>query len=460
MLKLYLYRRVKGIHNYPKLVEDLTKHEDYLVDLGLSDIPSKQNFNYFLKSKVSNEVKSLLDFTAEEILATATRNKKILDIEIVKKNIRDYKNKAREERKVLNESTKLIKKLIYPQIKLNIAKNSRFTTKDLLDILVHIAQTHDFAFNGTKTFQDLYEDKDVPNGKTFLYHLKKLNSKEDIRKTFENITDVIFNFARKNYNLLNRRKLDIAYDIHKIPFYGKNAEYIKDSKHERGTSHFYQFLTVDIVVSGKRFTIDVIPIHPLDNVEDLLNESLERVKKKVRINRVYLDRWFANSKYIPKLGKLNYIMPIQRSEKIKAWMDKSRGIKARLIEDFKIGERKKKVKTNLYLVEDKEGVKHAFITNLKVPVLLSHYLYTWYGKRWGIETGYRLKAQDFKPRTTSKNFTLRLFYFLFSTMLYNLWVLTNIVVGTKLYGKVPGKPLITAKRFSIILYKVQLDSGG
>tara|TARA_Y100000034_G_scaffold132005_1_gene193992 strand:+ start:63 stop:1358 length:1296 start_codon:yes stop_codon:yes gene_type:complete len=431
-----------------------------LVDLGLSDIPSKQNFNYFLKSKVSNEVKSLLDFTAEEILATATRNKKILDIEIVKKNIRDYKNKAREERKVLNESTKLIKKLIYPQIKLNIAKNSRFTTKDLLDILVHIAQTHDFAFNGTKTFQDLYEDKDVPNGKTFLYHLKKLNSKEDIRKTFENITDVIFNFARKNYNLLNRRKLDIAYDIHKIPFYGKNAEYIKDSKHERGTSHFYQFLTVDIVVSGKRFTIDVIPIHPLDNVEDLLNESLERVKKKVRINRVYLDRWFANSKYIPKLGKLNYIMPIQRSEKIKAWMDKSRGIKARLIEDFKIGERKKKVKTNLYLVEDKEGVKHAFITNLKVPVLLSHYLYTWYGKRWGIETGYRLKAQDFKPRTTSKNFTLRLFYFLFSTMLYNLWVLTNIVVGTKLYGKVPGKPLITAKRFSIILYKVQLDSGG
>ncbi len=48
-------------------------------------------------------------------------------------------------------------------------------------------------------------------------------------------------------------------------------------------------------------------------------------------------------------------------------------------------------------------------------------------------------------------------------MLYNLWVLTNIVVGVKLYGKVPDKPLITAKRFSIILYKVQLeilDPGG
>ena len=119
-----------------------------------------------------------------------------------------------------------------------------------------------------------------------------------------------------------------------------------------------------------------------------------------------------------------------------------------------------KEKTNLYLVDDPDGIKRCFITNLRVPVLISHYLYKWYGLRWGIETGYRLKAQDFKPRTTSKNFTLRLFYFLFSVMLYNLWVLTNIVVGIKLYGKSPKKPIITAKRFSIILYKVQEDSGG
>ena len=107
--------------------------------------------------------------------------------------------------------------------------------------------------------------------------------------------------------------------------------------------------------------------------------------------------------------------------------------------------------------------KTEMFTNMKVPVLLSHYFYLWYGKRWGIETGYRLKAQDFKPRTTSKNYTLRLFYFLFTVMLYNLWVLTNVIVGVKLYGRVPNKPLITAKRFAIILYKVQeeyVDLGG
>jgi putative transposase len=390
------------------------------------------------------------------------KNRCILDIEIVKKNIREYKNKAREERKVLDESTKLLKKLIYPQIKIKIGKNSRFTTKDLLDILVHVAQTHDFANNGCKTFKDLYEDKDVPNGDTFLYHFKKIDSRTELASIFGSITDVIFNFAKKNYNLLNRRKLDIAYDIHKIPLYGnKNSDYVKGGKHERGTSYFYHFLTCDIVVAGKRFTVDVIPIHPLQNINDLLDVSLRKVKKKIHVDRVFLDRGFANSNCVGvlKKNKVSFIMPMSKNEKVKQWMDKSEECNARLIENFGISNQL----VNMYLVDDEDGIKRSFITNLNVPVESAHRLYDWYGRIWGIETGYRLKAQDFRPRTTSRNYTVRLFYFFFTVMLYNLWVLTNIIVGVKLYGKVPKTPLISAKRFSIILYKIQLefsDPGG
>ncbi len=456
LLKLYVYKRVKGIATYPNLIKDLEENKH---DLFLESMPTKQNFNHFLKS-INKQTLDLLDSVAEEILSIATKLGYILDIQIVKKNIKDYKNKAREQRKVMNESTKLIKKLIYPQIQLKIGDNSRFTTKDLLDILVHVSQTHDFAFNGCITFKDLYEDKDVPTGYTFLYHFKKLESKEKLRQIFENITTVIFNFARKNYNLFNRRKLDIAFDIHKIPFYGKNGGgYIKGGKPERGTSYFYQFLTCDIVVAGKRFTIDVVPIHNLNSIEELLDESLGRVRKKIRIDRVFLDRGFANSNCVPVLEKHNkkYIMPIPRNEKIKQWMGKSEGCKSRLIEKFEVKKGNNMAITNLYLVDDKEGIKRAFITNFYIPEQLAHYLYSWYRRRWGIETGYRLKDQDFKPRTTSKNYIIRLFYFLFSTMLYNLWILTNIVVGIMLYGRVPDKPIVTAKRFAIVLYKIQVE---
>ena len=65
--------------------------------------------------------------------------------------------------------------------------------------------------------------------------------------------------------------------------------------------------------------------------------------------------------------------------------------------------------------------------------------------------------------TTTKNYTLRLFYFIFTAMLYNLWVLTNICVGVQLYRRVPEKPLITAKRFVIMLHQIQeecINPGG
>ena len=455
MLKLYLYKRIKGITTYPKLTEELTKNDD-VGKLGFSELPTKHNFNHFFRNKANTQIISLLDAIAEKTLARATKKRRILDLEIVKKSVKEYRNKAREERKVANEATKLLKKLIYPQIQLKIGNNGRFTTNDLLDVLVHVAQTHDFANNGCKTFKDLHENKEVPDGDTFLYHFKKLGSRAELKSIFEDVTDVIFNFAKRNYNLLNRRKLDIAYDIHKIPYYGnKNSEYVKGGKSERGTNHFYHFLTCDVVTAGKRFTVDVVPVHPLHSMENLLDVSLQKVKKKMPIDRAFLDRGFANSKCIKVLNKnrIKFVMPMPKNERIKQWMDKSEDCKARLIENFKVSNQP----VNLYLVDDEEGIKRAFITNLNVPVQLSHYFYHWYGKRWGIETGYRLKAQDFRPRTTSRNYTMRLFYFLFTAMLYNLWVLTNVIAGIKIYGKVPEQPLITTKRFSIILYKARLE---
>ena len=165
--------------------------------------------------------------------------------------------------------------------------------------MVHVAQTHDFANNGCKTFKDLHGNKDVPDGDTFLYHLRKLGSRAELKSIFEDVTDVIFNFAKRNYHLLNKRKLDVAYDVHKIPYYGnKNTEYVKGGKSERGTNHFYHFLTCDVVTAGKRFTVDVVPVHPLHSMENLLDASLQKVKKKIRIDKAFLDRGFANSKCI------------------------------------------------------------------------------------------------------------------------------------------------------------------
>ena len=64
---------------------------------------------------------------------------------------------------------------------IKIKENGKFTTKDLLDVLVHIAYSHDFTTNGSSTFQELYPDAKAPSGDLMLYHFSKLQSVEKIK---------------------------------------------------------------------------------------------------------------------------------------------------------------------------------------------------------------------------------------------------------------------------------------
>ncbi len=173
----------------------------------------------------------------------------------------------------------------------------------------------------------------------------------------------------------------------------------------------------------------------------------------------YLDRGFNRVKIINVLKKhrVSFVMPMIRSPTVKAWLGKAEGSKSYVVEDFKIGKRESSAKVNLVLVDDEKGVKRAFICNFPIAEPIAYRLYSMYSKRWGIETSYRNLDHDFKPRTTSKNYLIRLFYFVFSCFLYNLWVIVNICISFKRDGVVCKKPIITAKRFAIILYQVKMD---
>ena len=462
IMKLYIFKRVKGIRSYREIEEHFNLNRIEALYLGFYKdennnliFPEKRNFNWLIQNKVSEENKKQLDFTAEKILETACKSKIILDIALVKKTLKE-KTESKIE---LREAVRLVKKLVYPEIDLQMRHNAKFTTRDLLDVLVHVALTHDFCNNGSKTFNELHPEIQTPSGDTLLYHFGKLKARDEIEETFRDIFDVIFNFAKKNYNILNRRKLDIAIDVHDVPYYGdKNNLFVIGGKNDRGTNHFFKFVTCSIVVSGRRFTIDAIPVHHFNNLEGIVDQLLKRAKSKIRIRHVYLDRGFDRPSVISvlKQNKIKFLMPKVRSPTVKAWFDKAEGCEAKIVENFKVGSET----VNLVLVDDDEGIKRAFSTNIKISEPIAHYLFKFYKARWGIETSYRQIEHDFKARTTSTNYNIRLFYFLFSVCLYNLWVLVNICVSLAMHGRVKKKPLISSKLFAIVLYRVSIDPGG
>ena len=114
----------------------------------------------------------------------------------------------------------------------------------------------------------------------------------------------------------------------------------------------------------------------------------------------------------------------------------------------------------MVIVKDKkDGRKMAFATNGTAIEALYFDIFKLYGRRWDIESGYRVNKNNFFPKTTSKNYKVRLFYFLFSILLYNCWMMVNVVVSIHLLGEILGKKMISSQVFLSAWYKARVDPG-
>ncbi len=97
---------------------------------------------------------------------------------------------------------------------------------------------------------------------------------------------------------------------------------------------------------------------------------------------------------------------------------------------------------NLVLIRDnarkKDGTMfdryHAFATSLPYESErdVVKYIPEQYKKRWGIETGYR-SAKSIRPRTASRNPSVRMLLFVLSLVLNNIWIGLRRTVGRQRY---------------------------
>ena len=65
-----------------------------------------------------------------------------------------------------------------------------------------------------------------------------------------------------------------------------------------------------------------------------------------------------------------------------------------------------------------------------------------YKKRWGIETGYAC-MERIRPRTSSRNDSIRMPLMYLPLVIYNAWIMENYAAGACADG---GRPVITLRR--------------
>ena len=239
-----------------------------------------------------------------------------------------------------------------------------------------------------------------------------------------------------------KKPIDVALDKHLVVRHDKKTNMINMifSKVKNSTSRFNCLATLNCTLENSRACLGAVLVRRDDSLEDIIFKLVNMcIKNGVKIRTLTMDREFFTVNVINVLKSLNiwYITPAKRTKGVKT-----------AIREFKAGKRgavsshvitssdKTTAEFTLIIKEklDKKGEKqiNLFATNVPVDAVREfecgdkvgvEAFVEQYKSRWGIETGYRC-IKDIRPKTTSRNESVRILLLFMPIFLFNAWVLT------------------------------------
>jgi IS4 transposase len=318
---------------------------------------------------------------------------------------------------------------------------------------------------------------------TVLYHLHKLGVGELTKRFNQIITKQVKEAKRRGIipKTKTGKSLVVALDTTNIPYYGKKKNrWILGCKKKAGTNWAYTMATAEIVDKGRRLCLGAQPVNQLVKTKKIVSRLVKRVKEQVKIRLLLLDRGFFSIEVIQTLNrsKTPWLMPVIRNKEIEKktqaiWQEKGTTVVSHILGDKKKRRSRKHVEINLIIIPppkkkdthqarvprdmDKEkdpsssSIPSVFATNLDpgqgtedwpkplTPLTQKEAEALWavrlgetYRKRWGIETGYRVK-KDFRAKTCSVSPSIRFVFLFLSIILYNVWTLLNKAIPPDQY---------------------------
>ena len=293
------------------------------------------------------------------------------------------------------------------------------------------------------------------SGQTVRNHLRDKNPEGLLQIN----ADLIATMREKG---LFRKPLIVAMDWHDEMYYGDIDAYgVIGTKNKAGTNYAYEYATASIVVKGIRFVIAAIPVMKR-TILDMVSRLLDIIESHgIKISSLLMDGGFFSADLINYLNSIgmNFVMHAPKLGK------ECKGEEIDVEYRTSSHNRRKKDQASFSVVSiyghtRKGWILYVFATNMDIS---PEKLLKLYRKRWGIETGYRM-IRKFLARTTSKRHNIRLLYFYLAILLYNMWVLMNIVARVKIIAEnlkvFIASKLIEANPFVTNLVQSNGHSGG
>jgi hypothetical protein len=315
-----------------------------------------------------------------------------------------------------------------------------------------------------KTDKQYFEEKYFPSAKTMLHHIKKsfriddsgqLVSnravKHNVNPTEARIECVLSNAVRRDFiggDFSDRIKgVAAAFDLHDQDYYGLLNEYLVRTYGD-GTNRAYRYGSSRLLGS-EQYCLPPLLVPSHSTKVGIIERAVRQfVYLNIPLRTLVIDRFFFDAHVINLFNRLGlwYVMPAKIGAISNTMKKCIRGASPDHVSTYEYVVRPKSVsraRTTIVVVpakwqhpptrNPKEGRRRrkpepmVFVTNIPAPSVHDE-LDEWgrelsrlYRLRFGIETDWSL-FKSLRPRTTSMNPVVRLFYFYMGVLLYDLWV--------------------------------------
>lgn len=307
----------------------------------------------------------------------------------------------------------------------------------------------------------------TPNKTCFLTRLRD-QSLEDLELEWNHSVDGLLKFLTRKGKL--KKRIRIAGDYHDEPFYGDpDSEYIHKDRAKDGTNYFLRYITFCICVAGYRVKLGMKMLKKKENPLEWMRAWLERLLEiGLKIEWVLLDRGFYSiltCKMIDELG-LDFLMAAKKTAPMKelVWEyyskeipshheytmknvhDKFKGMVIFATEDGNLNSFRRTCQNASFPTPKIIKKIWTYFTNKLFPrdphacLRMIREIPGIYKSRWGIETSYKM-IDKFHIPTSSKIPSTRYFLFIFQAVMYNCWVVTNLILTLHHFPKNKGLPL-------------------
>ncbi len=315
--------------------------------------------------------------------------------------------------------------------------------------------------------------------------------RETLMESFDAATENILSTIRHE-DPFDDRNVVAAIDFTHVPYHVwpwidkdkqiPKADYppmVSGYKSDGEIKHGYTFATITIVGNDVPIILGIEPVKecsawepedaPADSKADVVDRLLATAQQYVDLDEVLLDRGFySNDVYATIHDRgLVYMTPVPKYENDYESIAKIKskdGVDAAIKHDvpFAINGELHHTAEFLYVPatdEEADGNYAVFVTNRDhvAPNEIMHVTNS-YSRRWDIENQYK-SVKAFLPKTSSKDYRVRLFGFTFAALLYNLWRLTDYLVKVGMGRDIRSPPVVTAKTFVRAIGKYLREGG-